>query len=375
MTAIPFLSPKLTGPRFDDHSIPLEFLKDLAALQEMLVAVAKQRYMKDHPERKRLPGGFTDGIDLKLTAIDEGSAIPKIALVLALSTLFPMHEQQSYFEQAREAIVSTIGAAERSATVSEFLSEDTLAYFDRVGRSLREGEAIEFRTPTQQTPVKLTPESRERLVLASASQNTISAVSVRGRIPEADQDDMTFEIQLADGRKLRAPIHPDQLDLIIQSFDGYATGSRVFLQGTGHIDQTGRIADITSVEEILLLDPLDIPVRVDELRLLEDGWLDGHGKAPSHADLDWLITVFQEQYPTDLRLPYLYPTEEGGIQAEWSMGSIEISLAIGLRTHIANWHELNLDTGNEVARELNLTRQDDWQWLAARIRRAPEVEL
>ena len=76
MNGEPFLQPHLTGSRFAGHSIPLEFLKDLAVLQEMIIEVAKWRFLQDNPGRRRCPRGFTEGIELKLTGIEEGCAAP-----------------------------------------------------------------------------------------------------------------------------------------------------------------------------------------------------------------------------------------------------------------------------------------------------------
>jgi hypothetical protein len=55
----PFVAPRLVGARFDDHTIPLELLKDLAALEELVVAVAKWKFVEQHG-RLRAPKGFTD---------------------------------------------------------------------------------------------------------------------------------------------------------------------------------------------------------------------------------------------------------------------------------------------------------------------------
>ena len=66
---IEFLSPRLVGERFLGHAIPLEVLRDLAVLEEMLVETAKWGYMQEHPDRKRIPRGFTNGVSLKLTGI------------------------------------------------------------------------------------------------------------------------------------------------------------------------------------------------------------------------------------------------------------------------------------------------------------------
>ena len=55
MNEIQFLKPKLVGARFQGHAIPLEVLKDLAVLEEMVIEVAKWQFIKDHPGRERAP--------------------------------------------------------------------------------------------------------------------------------------------------------------------------------------------------------------------------------------------------------------------------------------------------------------------------------
>ena len=62
--------------------------------------------------------------------------------------------------------------------------------------------------------------------------------------------------------------------------------------------------------------PLDVAARLDELRAMQDGWLDGDGKAPDHAGLDWLADAFNHYYPDTAPLPRIYPTEEGGVRME-----------------------------------------------------------
>jgi hypothetical protein len=115
--------------------------------------------------------------------------------------------------------------------------------------------------------------------------------------------------------------------------------------------------------------PLDIPARLDEMRLLRDGWLEGSGKGPSHEGLDWLARAFSQFYPDDLPLPFLYPTAEGAVQAEWTLGPAEITLEIDLETRRGNWHALNTETDAEAARELNLGEANDWRCLTAEIQR------
>lgn len=59
-----------------------------------------------------------------------------------------------------------------------------------------------------------------------------------------------------------------------------------------------------------------IDKQIDALRDLEDGWLDGDGLAPTPVSLIWLHNVLHDLL-SDLPAPYLYPTHEGFVEAEW----------------------------------------------------------
>ncbi|MBI5015495.1 MAG: hypothetical protein HZB55_08380 [Deltaproteobacteria bacterium] len=371
MTTSEFLRPRLCGARFEGHAIPLEVLKDLAVLEEMVTEIAKWKFLQEHPGRARSPRGFTEGIELKLTSVEPGSAVPVISLVLATLHLPGMPpSNQIYFEQARDAMVCAIAAAEQNQPIIEHLPEKALSYFDRMGRSLRDGEAIEFVTASHPTPARLNRETRRKLVLASPRVRELTEeATIRGAVPEADQDDMTFEVQLIDGHKVKAPM-PDQfLDVIIDAFNGYKNGARIVLQGIGKYSRQNRLLGFESIEHISLLDPLDVPARLDEMRQLRNGWLEGKGMAPDHKGLDWLARCFDLHFPEDIPLPHMYPTTEGGVQSEWSLGTNEVSLDVDLGTHRGEWHRLNLSTDAEDSRSLNLELEADWTWLGEQIRR------
>ncbi len=144
------------------------------------------------------------------------------------------------------------------------------------------------------------------------------------------------------------------------------------LQGIGKFDRQNRLQSLESVEHITPLEPLDVTARLDEFRRLRDGWLEGKGVAPSHNGLDWLATTFDRYFPDDLPLPQIYPTAEGGIQAEWSLGSNEVSLEVDLSTHGGEWHRLDLVTDVEDLQVLELDNEGPWVWLITEIRRMTE---
>ena len=162
----------------------------------------------------------------------------------------------------------------------QYFPGQALGYFDKIGRSLKEGEAVEFSSPEGGITATLTKEIRRRLVRASSDLKELTEeVSIRGVVPEADQDDMTFEVQLIEGRKVKAPIAPQHLDTILEAFNGYQAGLRVLLQGIGRFSRSDRLLGFDSIEHLSILDALDVQSQLEELATLQDGWIEGFGQA------------------------------------------------------------------------------------------------
>lgn len=361
-----YLRPKLVGERFQGHAIPLEFLRDLAVLEEMVVEVAKWKFLQEHPERRRTPRGFTDDMILTLSAVEDGSAVPVIALMFG-SLLPPAN--QVYYDQAKAAIVGAISAAADNQPVTAFLPDTALAYFDRFGRSLRDGEAIEFAPPTPGAPTaRLTKEVRRKLLLASTGVQVLTEeFQLRGAVHEVNQEAMTFQITLFDGSKVAGPIPSQHFDNIIDAFKGYKQGMKILLQGVGRYNRLERLQGIDSIEHTTILDPRDVSARLEELKAFKNGWLDGRGVAPQHAGLDWLAGAVESRYSEDLPLPYFYPVAEGGVRLEWSIGPQEVSLEVELSRKTGEWHALDLDTDEEESTAVDLDDEAAWDWMIGRL--------
>ena len=349
-----FLKPRLQGQRFQHHSLPLELLKDLAALEEMVMEVAKHEFLVAHQDRERIPRGFNKRLELHLSGIEEGSTIPVITL--AFATLFPSHDVE-YFNLAKTRIIEAIAAAEQGHV--PVLPPDLLKYFDRFGRSLRSDERIVFDLPNGQSAA-LTPQVRDSLLRASEAKTWTEEITLKGRIPEVDQARDSFELELVDGTKLKAPMHAQHLNIVLKASNGYrkGTGVLVAIQAVVERDRAGRKTAIQSVEHITLLDSLDIETRLQELALLKNGWLDGKGKELDQKALQLLAHTFDEQFSPDLPLPYLYPTPEGGIQAEWTLGNWEVSLEISLPDLSAEYQTVNINSGESRELRFSLANKD-----------------
>lgn len=355
-----FWVPRLVGSRFEGASIPLDVLKDFAVLEEMIIEVAKTHFLNDHPERVRAPRGFSDGAQLKLSAVESGSAQPVISLdINSQPTLFP--ENQTYFERARNSIIDAVRAANHDQSITVHLEERALSYFDRFGRSLHDDEYIELSTEAGSSSAILSRDSRRKLVLASSKLKELTEESViRGTIPEADQDNMSFEIQTLSGRKIKAPIPTQHLDTIVEAFSGYNNGTRIIVQGIGKFSRTGRLLGFETIEHINILDPLDVPARLEEFESLKNGWIEGRGIAPSKEGLQWLAHEFSKRFPDDLPLPYTYPTSSGGVFFEWYTENCEISLEVDIVNRIGEFHVLWTDKDEELYDKFSLLTPEDW---------------
>jgi hypothetical protein len=115
---------------------------------------------------------------------------------------------------------------------------------------------------------------------------------------------------------------------------------------------------------------LDIATRFLELETLEDGWLDGQGKALSREGLDWLAGMIRKLYPDTLPPPFVYAMPDGRLQLEWSFKCREISLEVDLATKAGEWHSLDVDTGTEEAKTFDLATEPDWSRVVDRLRTA-----
>ena len=365
-----FLKPRLIGDRFKGGVIPLEILNDISALREMIIDVAKWRYMADHPERERLPKKFAENVSLNLVGVDEGSAIPLIDIAVhapgspdAPELPGMPSEVTGYFVSARDSIIDAIYAAERGEAVLDHLTQRLLRHFNRIGTRLRGDESFVFEQPNTKKRANLNQVTRHRLLDASAIKELAEEVTVRGSIPEVDQDRMSFELMLANGRKLVVRMLDHELDTILDTSYEYSTNAKVMIRGIGRYDRDRRLAKLETIDEVVPLDPLDVPARIDELRELQDGWLDGEGLALDGAGLDWLSDGFDELYPSEAPLPRLYPTPEGGVQAEWSFPPHNVNLEIDLVSRQGEWFIFDMESDADEEVELDLNDVTSWRAL------------
>ncbi len=94
--------------------------------------------------------------------------------------------------------------------------------------------------------------------------------------------------------------------------------------------------------------------RCMELMELAPGWLDGEGVPPTRELLELVGAWLNEHQRQDLEQPRLVPTPEGGVEAEWRIGRLDLSVEFDPSSGLAEWHQLELDSGEDVEQRVAL---------------------
>lgn len=372
----PFLQIRMRGGRFNEAELPFFILGDIAPLQDMVVDVAKWRF-KNKQVRRRSPSSFNQTY-LKIVGLHAGSTLAEIGIGTTRTILdgAPV-PQQKYFEEAARDIVDIIRLAEQGA---EYLNGNMppryMAYFNRIGRSLRGNEEMEL-VFTNQHKACLTPQSRKVLVCHSGDMIT-QDMTLRGVIFDVNLKNMKFQLQPIHGSSVFCPFLEQHRELVVEALKRYkkdGDGSKMYVQVqvAGAYDMQDRLQVVEPAKSVEPLDPLDVSASLDEFRSLRDGWLDGEGKAPDHDGLDWLSDAFERHYPDDLQLPRTYPMADGGVSLEWSLGVREADIEIDLKNHVGEWYVFNKYTERgEEEETLELEKSADWEWVSKRLRSLTE---
>ena len=328
-----FSQPRFTGARFDEHTLPVDVARDLAAYERLIVELAKHLYLQEHPGRQRVPKGFEAGFRLDIERIDEGSTKPMLALVMA-GALALQGGERDYFERARDLVAECIAAP--VTALPEAFPKELLGYFNQFGRSLRADEALELPLPREGDPARLTQEKRKQLVLA-ASQVYEQEVSLTGYIEEVDFAKLSFRLKPADGPAVVIPM-PDSFHDTARTYAGRQR-HHIGVVGIGTYDSYERLDKVISIDplEIEIIKNYAISARFDEISQLEAGWFEGSGLAPNAEGLSSVAKKLIADYPDNLPLPQIVPKQDGNLLLEWRSEG-DPSLDIDLASLHASFH-------------------------------------
>ena len=348
---VEFLQPCFEGERFEQHTLPVEVARDLAAYEELVIALARHLYLEAHPGRQRVPKGFEESFSLHLDGVEPGSARPLLAWVtaLALGTLpFPpggdgSEETQTFF-QARDLIAECIDASAAGQPLPTRFPRRLLDYFNVLGRSLGEGESVDLH-PDHTTGAKLTPERRKRLVLAGQQYYT-REVQYVGTVAELDWEKGTFRLRLTDGAVVVAPLPDFFRERAVNA--GGKTRSLAQVRCIGQFDANDHLQKIIETLQLEVSANHALAAQFEKLGTVADGWLEGAGRAIDPELLAWASDRLLETFPEDLPFPFVCPTPTGSIFLEWTLGDWTVSAELTSVNGDCELQAVNTQTGEAV---------------------------
>jgi hypothetical protein len=365
-----FLSLRLTGKRFEEHGVPLEFLRNLPALNELIVKIAEDKFQEEHPGEEA-PKSLRQGFELRLTNIRAGSTALDIDLI-------SFGNSDDSYSDAIQSLLDTInsllGVEDRPGDV-HIVPRMTASFFSRLGRTLRRGEAMELTTQfgesrlAQEDCRHLRDLTKYERAATEETETEQMWVCVQGSLRAVDQDAMTCEIQLLDGRRIQARIQPSNFEAVIQDWNEYGKDAQFEFSGMGWWSPGWHLQRLEVIEGFKHVGPLNFQAQVDSILALENGWLDGLGLAPPKPALRTFEDFFLTYYPDDLPVPSICPTEDGGVQLEWGYG-IDHILTVDLSMLVADWVGV---TEADDREQLDIRTRATWEFIASSIRQASDA--
>lgn len=304
--------------------MPVEALPELSAYRDLVVAWAKLIWARENPSRRRIPRRFDESFKLTLDGLGEGS----VAAVLNRSQPAMQFELFDCFEKARDEFNALLSAAQNDNddAVRRALPKQLFVQFNRLGRKLLDKDSIEFRTDSTSPGPTYTKATRMR-VMRIVGLSYEDDVDLEGVVSEARRAGERFQLDLDDGSTINVCCEEDTFPAATWAFHA---NQRVRVRGSGTRSSDGVLLKVTSVDEVQPLGPSGalskIDVQIEDLRGLKSGWLDGDGERIDSPGLDWLAAVLNRLVRSEmLPFPFLYPTIEGGVRAEWSTTDFEVS--------------------------------------------------
>lgn len=347
-----FLKSTFKGKRFDEHTLPLEVMRDLLAYESLIVELAKHLYRVQHPKRQRLPKGFAASFRLHLKNVEPGSAMP--VMVTHVDPVPLVHYIAPEFEQARDMVAACV-----AGNPPQDFPQPYYSYFNTVGRSLEVGEEWDLGNGA-----RLTPQRRKELVLQS-SRLYDKESDLTGFIEKVNLKNQTVLFRCEDGSDATMDI----TDKILEFVRNYTlagselSGSqrhKITVKIIGSFNSADTLQKVVEIKEVEALPNYEMATRFEAITALQEGWYNGEGGSLATEAMQSIAEKITAIYPDTLPLPHLYPTQDGTLLLEWEV-SDSPSLEIDAEINQARYCDLVME--NDAERLFELTSDEDWKAL------------
>lgn len=317
----PFGYLRLAGGRFEKaEGLPVASAAELERYSLLVAAVARELYLRAHPKRQRVPRGFDESLDLRLTRVDRGSQIP--TLVRPNTKNDGLFQDKDWHEEARRLINLALGDIDSSNRVPSEFPPNALKPLAQFGRGLRADERIELAdSASDPHRATLTMETRKHIQrLARLDELEIESILV-GQVNGLSSTPPHVDVTITEGaqqRKVGAAFSDRSVWNELHSYLGFGEAALpVSLSVIAVQNRDGEIVKITDVLHAEPALPLLWSERLRHLNKLESGWLYPGSEPPSMSVVERVERILLATLDAELAAPAIYPSGDGGIQLEW----------------------------------------------------------
>jgi len=183
------------GPRFEGHAIDIPVLTEIIRYQELVRAVAKATYRKQHPEAGRLPNRFDEILTLRFSEIIQGSAVIPLEAPEEYeeTPFFDVSQSGTPAQGSADLIRDCVAAAADGEALPDRFPRSCLRPLMDFGQGLGPADAIRLATPHKPEFVAYSQVARDHLSeLLAAPYEDIVVIS--GKVLEADVGKQRFRL-------------------------------------------------------------------------------------------------------------------------------------------------------------------------------------
>lgn len=315
---------RLTGGRYEAAGFPIDGLPELVQYERLVLDVAKALWLRDHSDRQRVPKGFAKVVGLRLTKVEEGSAIPVLIRPDVADTL-PDVDPSSILDAAQDLVDQAFHEIVSNNRLPDGFPSGLAGHFLRLGRTLQGNEAIEFGAPASGSAARYTQPVRKRFLIANQNSDFPLDGVIVGRITALDTNALALTITDLAGRNIPGTYSDDALTPdLLEVFNRRDLAPVVRLDCTqliGSDEAVSSIEEIRALEVFLSSEEVPGRDRLLELLQLEDGWLDGEGEVPDLLALEKARDILQLALESGLPEPGVFPRIDGSVQVQWITSS------------------------------------------------------
>ncbi len=354
-----FARPKLGGGHRHRADVALRSLPEFSQFGWMVKSLAKDVYLSNNPQRKRLPRHFVDKCDLGFELGDNNEPLIIRTVNGDELQLFRGEEAQyDVFTKSRDLLISVLSNHSKQTNTPKGFPIGSLRLFKTLGKTLEKGEYIEFLNENRTTQ-GIFDTTIKKEILDKIIEKYTRNITTEGIIYALDRHNNTFGIQTSAGELFHSKYSLKWEDRLLQAFNNLAE-LQVRIDAVGKFNRFDNLISYVDINEIEILNTSktipSINDQINEIGKLDNGWMNGEGISFSSDNLQFSkrlierLTAFHE-----IQFPYIYPALDGGIQAEWSQNPWETSLKFNFTNQSIELHSINLETETEKNMAIQFT--------------------